>query len=337
MPAEDPVKRVWERAVDIDSIEPAGEDAVVPFAIEALDTRGRAIQMGPALNRILSRHDYPPPVARLLGEMIVLTVLLGTSLKFEGQFIVQTQTDGPVSLLVVDFRTPAAIRAYARFEKEALDAAIEAGETLPEQLLGNGILAMTIDQGVYMNRYQGMVPLEGKTLEEVAHAYFLQSEQIPTRIRLGVAELVSPNGNGGSASSWRAGGVIVQFLPESEDRIRHRDLHGGDGAEDIEHDEDNAWIEAQALLATVEDHELTDPDIRVERLLFRLFHEQGIRLFDPQPVEDKCSCSGEKIWSVLNSMTDDQLEEVVKDGRIEVKCEFCGKDYSISPDDLKRR
>jgi len=322
--------------VELGNLSFAGDDAVVPFAVESLDVRGRAVQMGAVLDAIITRHHYPVPVARLLGEMIVLTVLLGTSLKFEGQLILQTQTNGPVNLLVVDFRTPGDIRAHARFDDAALVRAIERGESAPEQLLGKGVLAMTVDQGQYMNRYQGMVALEGEGLEEVAHTYFQQSEQIPTRVRLGVGELVS-NEAGRMCSSWRAGGALLQFLPESEERIKQRDLNGGDGDEgnhDVE--EDNAWIEAQTLFATIKDDELTDPEISAETLLFRLFHEQGVRIFPAQAILDKCSCSGEKVWSVLRNMPKAELDDVAQDGKIEVKCEFCGTDYSITPDELWR-
>lgn len=326
-----------DNPVAIDSVTPAGDDSVLPFAVETLDTRGRAVQMGPALDTIISRHDYPAPVARLLGEMVVLTVLLGTSLKFDGQFIVQTQTDGPVSLLVVDFRTPGDIRAHARFDEEALNAAIAGGQGDPEQLLGSGTLAMTVDQGRYMQRYQGMVPLEGKSLEDVAHGYFIQSEQIPTRVRLGVAELVDQDSDGVMRSQWRAGGALIQFLPESEDRVKYQDFPGGDGQETQDQfKQDNAWVEAQSLFATIRDDELTDPDIRVERLLYNLFHEQELRIFEPQAIYDKCSCTGEKIWTVLKAMSDEELTEVAEDGRISVKCEFCSTDYTVTREELKR-
>ena len=148
--------------------------------------------MGPALDAILARHDYPPPVSRLLAEAIVLSVLLGSSLKFDGKFILQTETDGPVDMLVVDFRTSGDIRAYARFDGARVDAA--GGAADPATLLGKGVLAMTIDQGPHTSRYQGVVPLEGESLEDVAHTYFRQSEQIPTRVRLAVAEMQTPRG-----------------------------------------------------------------------------------------------------------------------------------------------
>ena len=324
-----------DKSIDFDQITPAGDDAVLPFAIEDLDTRGRAVKLGLALDGIVRRHAYPEPVARLLCEMVTLTVLLGTSLKFDGQFIVQTQTDGPVTLLVVDFRTPSDIRAHARFDEDRLTTAIEAGKTEPEHLLGKGVLAMTVDQGAYMQRYQGMVALEGNSLEEVAHSYFMQSEQIPTYVRLGVGELTEVDDRGKPVETWRAGGVLIQFMPESEDRIKHRDLHGGDGEDTRDSlDEDNAWIEAQSLFSTIKDHELTDPQISAEKLLYNLFHEQGLRIFDPQAINDKCSCSSEKIWSVLRAMSEEELQSVVTDGKIEVKCEFCCTDYTVTPAEL---
>src|SRR2546430_4468135 len=159
------------------------DDAVIPFEVNALDLRGRLTRMGPALDELLTKHDYPAPVGKLLGEAIVLTTLLGSSLKFDGRFILQTQTDGPVSFLIVDFQAPDRLRAYARFDAKRLETGQDSGA-----LIGRGHLAMTIDQGPDMSRYQGMVALEGGSLEDAAHEYFLRSEQIPTRVRLAVRE-----------------------------------------------------------------------------------------------------------------------------------------------------
>ena len=164
------------------------DDTVMPFEVAKLDLRGRVVRLGPAVDEILSRHAYPQPVAKLLGEALVLTVMLGSALKIDGRFILQTQGDGPVRMLVVDFITPDKVRACARFDKDRVAAAIAAGETGGGALLGKGHLAMTIDQGPDMNRYQGLVALDGNSLEDVAHEYFLRSEQIPTRVRLAVAE-----------------------------------------------------------------------------------------------------------------------------------------------------
>lgn len=317
----------------------AGIDSVLPFHVPELDVRGRAVQLGPVLSAILDRHDYPEPVARLLGEVIILTVLLGSSLKFDGRFTVQTQTDGPVSLLVVDFKTPGDIRAYASFDSEAVGKAQAEGKDTPEGLLGKGILAMTIDQGPHTQRYQGIVELSGISLEEVAQAYFRQSEQIPTHVRLAVSRLVMPAADGqGSSQTWQGGGVLVQFLPDSPERYATRDLPGGDAPEDADEPQteetDEAWVEARILAETIRDDELTDPEIGSERLLYRLFHEQGVRVHEASPVEDKCNCSREKILDVLKSLPPDELEESWQDGEIITSCEFCSTVYTVKPGDL---
>ncbi|UUP18072.1 Hsp33 family molecular chaperone [Nitratireductor thuwali] len=315
----------------------AGDDHVVPFDVDALDVRGRAVQVGPMLDQILGRHDYPDPVAHLLAEMIVLTVLLGSSLKFEGKFIVQTRSDGPVDMLVADLTTPGSVRAYARYDEDRLREAIERGEISPEQLLGSGVLALTIDQGAHMQRYQGIVQLDGSTLEDVARAYFRQSEQIPTEVRLGVARIIVP-GESGGAERWRAGGLLLQFLPSAPERSRMADLPGGDGdqADDGNgHPEDNAWQEALALLSTVEADELVDPSVGAERLLYRLFHEQGARVYEGVDIIDDCSCSREKIRAILDGFTAEEIEESTEDGEIRVTCEFCAKEYAFDSEDFR--
>jgi len=320
---------------DAGSFDPAGDDAVLPFEVNGLDVRGRAIQMGPALSALLARHDYPLPVSKLLGEAVVLAVLLGSSLKFEGQFLLQTQTDGPVDMLVVDYRTSGNIRAYARFSKERVAEMETEGLSKPELLLGKGILAMTIDQGEFTSRYQGIVQLDGVSLEEVAHLYFAQSEQIPTIVRLAVAEMMTRE-DGGASHSWRAGGLLVQFLPEASSGAAHRDLPGGDAPEGDEHpaEEEDAWAEASSLVSTVQDHELIDPDVPAERLLYRLFHERGVRVFDSMPVREQCACSRDRIQGVLSSFSAEEITDSIEDGEISVTCEFCGQKYGFDPQEF---
>ena len=307
----------------------AGDDHVVPFEVGPLDARGRIVQLGPLLDAILARHDYPEPVARLLAEACVVAVLLGTSLKFDGKFILQTRTDGPVDMLVADFSTPGSLRAYARFDADRLEMLAAAGETGPESLLGNGILALTIDQGDDTQRYQGIVELDGTSLEEAARTYFRQSEQIPTEIRLEVAKLIRP----GAREHWRAGGVIAQFLPEAPERLRMPDLPGGDGdpVAAIVIPVDNSWLEAQALLGTIQPTELIDPTIESERLLYRLFHEHGVRVFPGVRVADECSCSRERIRGILEGFSAEEIAESTEDGKIRVSCEFCSKAYEFDP------
>src|ERR1700683_3349988 len=203
------------------------DDAALPFEVAALDLRGRLTRLGPALDDILTKHDYPSPVAKLLGEAIVLTTLLGSSLKFDGRFILQTQTDGPVSFLIVDFQAPDRLRAYARFDAGRITEGQDSGS-----LLGKGHLAMTIDQGPEMSRYQGLVALLGGSLEDAAHEYFLRSEQIPTRVRLAVGEEWRGGGEG-PKHRWRAGGLLLQFLPKAPERAGQPDVHPGNAPEGV--------------------------------------------------------------------------------------------------------
>ena len=310
----------------------AGDDSVVPFEVSALDVRGRAVQLGAMLDAILARHAYPEPVARLLAQACVLTVLLGTSLKFDGKFILQTRTDGPVDMLVADFTTPDALRAYARFDADKVAAMAAEGNADDIALLGSGVLALTIDQGAHMQRYQGIVQLEGISLEEAARVYFRQSEQIPTEIRLAVARQMVPGG----AEQWRAGGLLAQFLPQAPERMRMPDLHGGDGDEAMAgaHPQDDAWLELLALVGTVEPAELIDPTVGAERLLYRLFHEHGVRVFDNVEVADRCSCSRERIKGMLAGFTAEEVKDSIEAGRIRVECQFCSKAYEFDPADF---
>src|SRR3982075_569003 len=303
------------------------DDAVLPFEVSSLDLRGRLTRLGPALDDVLTRHDYPAPVGKLLGEAIVLTTLLGSSLKFDGRFILQTQTDGPVSFLIVDFQAPDRLRAYARFDATRLKNGQDSAA-----LLGKGHLAMTIDQGPDMSRYQGLVALEGGNLEDAAHEYFLRSEQIPTRVRLAVGE--EWRGGEGPKHRWRAGGMLLQFLPKAPERARQADLHPGDAPEgSVTHtvEDDDAWIEGQSLISTVEDIELIDPDLSGERLLYRLFHERGVRVFPPLPLRAQCSCSREAVAAMLESFAAKDRADMVKDGRVVVTCEFCSSVYEFTP------
>ncbi|MBB3132559.1 molecular chaperone Hsp33 [Rhizobium pisi] len=325
-----------EAAAALGQFDFAGDDHVVPFQVEGLDVRGRAVQLGPMLDAILERHHYPAPVARLLAEVVVLTVLLGTSLKFDGKFTVQTKGDGPVDLLVADFSTPENVRAYARFDQALLAKAVAAGETEPEQLLGKGVLAFTIDQGKFSQPYQGIVALDGTSLEDIAGVYFRQSEQIPTRVRLAAAELFDRDDAGKPRHRWRAGGLVAQFLPEAPERMRQPDLHGGDGdTGNRPHGEDDAWVEARSLVETIDADELTDPLVGTERLLFRLFHERGVRVYEPRAVFDRCSCSREKIGNVLKGFSAEEIEASQENGEIAVTCEFCSTTYRFDPAELQ--
>ncbi|MGL4196939.1 MAG: Hsp33 family molecular chaperone HslO, partial [Allorhizobium sp.] len=182
---------------------------------------------------------------------------------------------------------------------------------------------------------QGIVPLDGTSLEDIAGVYFRQSEQIPTRVRLGAAELFDRDENGKPRRTWRAGGLIAQFLPEAPERMRQPDLHGGDGDDrDTDLHGDDAWDEARMLVETIDADELTDPQVGIERLLFRLFHERGVRAYEPQAVHDRCSCSRERLKGVLQGFNAEEIEASTEDGKITVSCEFCSTNYEFSPDEL---
>jgi molecular chaperone Hsp33 len=316
----------------------AADDTILPFEVATLDLRGRVVRLGPALDDILNRHHYPTAISKLLGEAIVLAVLLGSSLKFEGRFILQTKTDGPVRMLVVDYRSPGRVRACAQFDPAALDGVQpKSAAELTGRLLGRGHLAMTIDQGPEMSRYQGLVALTGGSLEDAAHEYFLRSEQIPTKVRLAVAEELRADA-GGPRHRWRAGGMLLQFLPKKAERMRGPDLDPGDAPEGMApHDvpQDDAWVEGQTLIATVEDIELIDPDLSSERLLYRLFHEHGVRVFRSSDVEAKCSCSRDSVTNMLKSFSKDDRDHMVQDGVISVTCEFCDTKYVFAPTEVE--
>ena len=306
----------------------AKDDRVTPFAVEALDLRGRLVRLGPNIDAILKHYDYPPQVARLLGEALALATLLGSILESHGRFQLQTRSDGPVDMLVVDYDAPGKLRGFARFDAARLE---EIDDPAPAALLGRGHLALTIEREEDAARYQGVVPLEGESLAEAAHMYFRQSEQIPSFVRLAVGEIVTPQGR-----SWRAGGLLLQYLPTAGARVR--DLPPGDAPDDeaaLDDEDEDAWTEGQALAATLEDHELLDPALSGERLLFRLFHERGVKVFTEREVAEFCRCSTQRIERLLKSFTPQERADMVgDDGRIGVTCEFCATHRSFDPADF---
>jgi molecular chaperone Hsp33 len=291
------------------------DDLILPFQAEQADVLGRLVKLGPVVDTILSRHDYPEPVSRLLGEAVALTALLGAALKFEGKFILQASTDGPVDLLVADYQVPGGLRGYARFSDERIAALVP-----DEALLGQGHLAMTIDRGADTERYQGVVPLEGESLTEAADTYFRQSEQLPTFIRLAVARHYRGGESGAKTWAWRAGGLLVQKLTREG---------GRGGAPSAAFEED--WTRAKSLAKTVEDHELLDPTLPPDRLLYRLFHEEQVRAYRGVPLKSYCGCSRGRVEDLLKRFSAEELTEMVVDGEVWVTCEFCNARYHFDP------
>ncbi len=286
------------------------ENHVLPFQIEGANVRGRLVRLGSAYREILSPHNYPAPVASMLGEMFALTAALATSLKFDGIFIMQTQADGPIGMMVADVASNGGMRGYARYSDDAFadDADIE--PSVPH-LLGNGNLAFTVDQGRDTDRYQGITALEGATLAECAQAYFRQSEQLETAILL-AADPVSA----------RAGALMIQRMA------------GGERDDDLE---DDAWRTAVILMSSMTTDELLDPAISDQDLLLRLYHDSGVRVFDKIELRYHCRCSGDKVAETLAAFSAEELQDMKEDdGRIVATCEFCRTEYAFDDKALEK-
>ncbi len=306
------------------------DDLVLPFEVKPLGIRGRVVRLGPVIDDILSRHDYPETVSGLLAQSVALAALLGSTLKFEGKFILQTKTDGPVSMLVADFLSPNGVRGVARYNRVAVgDAGRLASET---ELMGEGYLAMTVDQGSDMERYQGIVPLGEGTLADAAHTYFAQSEQIPTRLHLFAGPVLT---RGEKQTHWRAGAILIQHLPR-EGGISPVAFSSGDAPEghDDEVVENDDWVKARLLLDTVESHELLDPTLSSEDLLYRLYHEDGVTVYPSLQLQRHCTCSRETVTEMIKGFSTEDRADMVEDGAIKVVCEFCSTPYVFKPSEF---
>ena len=297
------------------------DDLVQPFRIDPFALRGWLVRLGPTIDRILSQHAYPEPVAAMLGEAITLAVVLAGALKYDGIFTLQTKGDGPIRLIVADVSTSGALRGYAQYDEAKLQNALSGARmtamlSVP-RLLGSGYIAFTVDQGEDTDRYQGIVELAGTTLAECAQHYFRQSEQIQAGIKLSV-------GRAGHHGAWRAGGLMLQRVPPE----------GGYGV--IADDVEDGWRRAMVLMSSATAAELVDPDLSPHRLLFRLFHEDGVRVFDTHSLEARCRCSRERIKGILRLFSPDELDEMRQEGVTTVTCEFCNQSYLFDEADLDR-
>ncbi len=301
-----------------DEAAAALSDYILPFQVSETAVRGRVVRLSGAIDEILKAHDFPPSTSVLVGEAAALVAMMGAALKFDGKLIFQAQGDGPVSMIVADYSAGGALRATAKLRDEEASLAAQGASSL----LGAGHMVLTIDQGPDMDRYQGVTPLEGAALADAAVSYFRQSEQIPTVVRLAVGKLSAP----GEPDRWRAGGIMAQFVP-GEGGARERGEEARMGAADQE-----IWNRAEAFVASTQDDELLDPSIAPETLLYRLFHEDGVRLFESQPVHADCSCNAGKIAAVLSRYSAEDLTEMVENGVITVTCEFCRRDYRFTPE-----
>lgn len=295
------------------------DDLVQPFQVDPFALRGRLVRLGPLLDQILNRHDYPLPVARMLGEAIALAVALSGALKYEGVFTLQTKGDGPIHLLVADVASGGAVRGYAQYDTVKLEKAMAsargpgAGDSVP-RLLGAGYLAFTVDQGEHTDRYQGIVELQGATLADCAHHYFRQSEQVEAGLKVAVARVPDAAG----VPRWRAGSLMIQRLPPEG------------GAPAAREARDEGWRRTMILMSSSTSQELVDPDLAPEQLLFRLFHEDGVRVYRKQALAARCRCTRERVERVLRMLPHRELDDMrTDDGKVVVTCQFCSTAYDF--------
>jgi molecular chaperone Hsp33 len=283
------------------------DDHVQPFQIEAPGLRGRLVRLGPAVDSVLSGHHYPAPVAAMLAETLAMSAVLASGLKYDGIFTLQLQGDGPVRLMVVDVTSGGDMRGYARFDAERLSSASRATEGPVPRLFGAAHMAFTVDQGPGTERYQGITSLEGATLGDCCHAYFRRSEQLQTAIRLCASDMSSPG------QRPRAAALMIQRLPV---------------ANTLEADkaEDN-WRRAVIMMSSARASELLEPSLSSADILFRLFHEDGVRIYRQRPLRHNCRCSRAKVERTLRAFPLAELETMIENGVLRVTCEFCKTDY----------
>ncbi|MEM1429787.1 MAG: Hsp33 family molecular chaperone HslO [Pseudomonadota bacterium] len=310
----------------------AWDDTVLPFQLDDADIRGRVARLDGVLDRVLEQHDYPPAIEALVAEMALLTALIGQTIKLRWKLSLQVRGDGPARLIATDYYgptedgSPARIRAYASYDADRLTAGA------PFDLIGKGYFAILIDQGQDMAPYQGVTPIDGGSLAGCAETYFAQSEQIPTRFALAYGRAQRP----GQSEHWRAGGVMIQHMPEAGEHVA---LGGGSGdggllqaADIVAGDAGENWSRVNLLLDTVEEMELVGPDVQPTELLVRLFHEEAPRVFDAQPVTFGCSCSPAKVRQSLSIYSAKDIATMTTDdGQVTADCQFCGAHYEFDP------
>ena len=289
-----------------------------PFQLENGVAQGRLVRLGETINKVLTARNYPKEVAELLGELQVIAGLMSGVLKFNGVLSIQIKGDGAVTLLLVDVTTSGKMRGLARFDLEKLiklnnNPSVGSQQKVP-RFLGNGYFALTVDQGPDSEPYQGVVSLEGATLAECAHNYFNQSAQLDAALKVVVSEIENKNG-----SAWRGGGVLLQRLASAGvQRL---------GGETKDLDIEEAWRRAVIFLGSCTNDEMLDPNLHPHNLLFRLFSEDGVRVFEPSALQMECRCSRERIQNVLVAFPLDEVESMKVNGEVVVTCEFCNVDY----------
>ncbi|PKP75777.1 MAG: molecular chaperone Hsp33 [Alphaproteobacteria bacterium HGW-Alphaproteobacteria-6] len=312
----------------------AWDDTVLPFQLDRPDIRGRVARLDGVLDRILAQHDYPAVVEALVAEAALLTAMIGQTIKLRWKLSLQVRGNGPVRIIATDFHAPAEpgapalIRGWASYDADRLDP------TRPGfDQIGSGYFAILIDQGPGTTPYQGITPIAGGSLAACAETYFAQSEQIATRFALSFGRSRLAGGDEG----WRGGGVMLQHMPKASPLADTAPGGSGDGgllaADDfLDGDEGENWTRANLLLDTVEEVELIGPTVQPTELLVRLFHEEGPRVFDAQPVRFGCTCSPDKVRQSLSIYSAKDIAHMTTEaGIVTADCQFCGAHYEFDP------
>ncbi len=281
---------------------------ITPFYLPHLPVRGRFVRLGPLANTLLIRHAHPQAVRRLLGEALALAAGLATALKFSGSFSLQIKGDGPVSMLLVDCTEAGALRGYAGIDDEKLSRLGPDADATARDLVGNGFLAFTVMQGAGREPQQGIVAIEGATLAEMAEYYFDTSEQLSCNVHLAAGE--TPHG-------WRASALILERIAGA----------GGIDPELSDAEQEEAWRTASILADTITRDELLDDGLPPERVLFRLFHGEGVATDKPRRLAFGCRCSRARLSEILEGFPKDDLDHMAVDGDIIMTCEFCNFDF----------
>ena len=297
-----------------DSVMSEFGDFIQPFQIEDLGLLGRIVRLDGLLASTFARQNYPVEVANLLAESMVLTAGLSGIIKFEGIFTLQSQSDGPVSLLMSDITSDGDMRGYARFDEKAVELASEQSGSIVPKFSGAGHLALTIDQGQDMERYQGNVELKGNSIADCAQEYFKNSEQLETAISI-FSEIEANE-------TPRAAALLIQRMPSNIEDAITRD------------DEDEAWRRAVTLMSSIKAEELLSTELSVSQVLYRLYHEDGVRVYTQKPVQHTCRCSYNKVSATLASFPREEIEDMSENGLVTVTCEFCKTDYRFSKEDV---
>ena len=314
----------------------AWDDTVLPFQLDASDIRGRVARLDGVLEQVLKQHDYPPVIEALVAEMALLTALIGQTMKLRWKLSLKVRGSGAARLIATDYYgptddgQPARIRAYASYDADRLNHDAE-----PFSHVGNGYFAILVDQGEGTTPYQGITPLAGGSLSACAQTYFAQSEQIPTRFALTYCRSQTP----GEAAHWRAGGVMLQHMPKASPFASGEGGSGEQGLLDavdlLSDDEGENWTRANILLDTVDDLELIGPIVTPTDLLVRLFHEEGPRVYDAQPITFGCTCSEDRVRQSLSIYSAKDIRTMTTDeGTVTADCQFCGAHYVFSPETL---